>query len=513
MNGVFMKLSDIFNFGKKKKQTQQDTTVSQPQETQSTTNTYEPKEETTLQSNEVEKKQKANSLTRDISGIDLSQIQIPKDAIRLSSYNDIAKIPDFKERCEKNKMPCIILDYSLDYDMQGEERLVPKNCYGSDIYTNDNNLIKNPSPFKGITLPADFECKIICTDNVNSLEKLFEEQSKLEHGQEILNTKNVENFKEMYGCCYKLRDIPAYDTENAINLNSMFKFCSSLESIPKIKTDKVQDFSYFAIGCTHLTKVEELNLNSAQYIKELFRNCDRLEDCKLLNQQKVIKRVRLEELQDCFSNCNALNEFPIKIKDFNNEQITQLAKQSLNNSIPQGIAIDETKYINHANAQIFCRIYSSTNTTTEILKNLEINIDEISENQAIKNIIDVNDTDNKIIKTINDVEKNIPNIKEKYKKETPEIYTSPMPEENPNLYDNVEDFTSHSSNRNNELFASQAINSANKNNQNDLKEKNDQIINQFTNTQNEDLNLNNNHKNKINGDDDDGSHSKGGLKH
>ena len=100
-----------------------------------------------------------------------------------------------------------------------------------------------------------------------------------------LNTQNVEDMRNMFGSCNKLKNVFLFENvTKVVNMAYLFNNCYSLETINGLKewnTKNVCVVSNMFNGCRNLKKIENLekwDLSNVEDLSYMFANCQKLEE-------------------------------------------------------------------------------------------------------------------------------------------------------------------------------------------------------------------------------------------
>lgn len=114
------------------------------------------------------------------------------------------------------------------------------------------------------------------------------------------------NLSSMFANCYRLSEIPDYDTSEAVNFSSMFTGCRSLKKAPPFNTSNGTSFATMFQTCDLLEEVPEYNLTNATSTASMFIGCNALRYCG----SSLIKIPKCTNASSMFQNCTLLTELP-----------------------------------------------------------------------------------------------------------------------------------------------------------------------------------------------------------
>ena len=179
------------------------------------------------------------------------------------------------------------------------------------------------------------------SSSVKSFEGMFYRcESLLEFNGEVINTRGVENLKEMFAYCRRLEKLATghWRTMQCKTMAGMFKGCEKLEEIDVSKWDvsNVEDFSSLFKGCKRFKGVERVdwsnniltnmpNLDAwattkAKSMANMFKDCVNIQELNLSN----FDLRNVENASGMFQNCYGLQRIVCgehtfstgKVKDF-----------------------------------------------------------------------------------------------------------------------------------------------------------------------------------------------------
>ena len=183
------------------------------------------------------------------------------------------------------------------------------------------------------------------SSSVKSFEGMFYRcESLLEFNGEVINTRGVENLKEMFAYCRRLTKLSVghWIMQQCKTMAGMFKGCEKLEEIDVSKWDvsNVEDFSRMFEGCTKLPgvilrqdsstswkEVRIYNPNTSAWATPKAKNMGEMfKDCLALKELDLSKfdMRNVESMRGMFQNCGNLSKIICgehtfstgKVKDF-----------------------------------------------------------------------------------------------------------------------------------------------------------------------------------------------------
>ena len=139
-------------------------------------------------------------------------------------------------------------------------------------------------------------------------------------GIENLNTQNVENMRDMFASCIKLKslDVSKFNTANVTKMSHMFEGCEELSSLDlsNFDTQNVKYMNQMFHNCNSLTSLDLSNFDTqnGKYMSQMFHNCNSLTslDVSNFNTQKVM------DMRQMFYNCNSLTSLDVSNFDTQN---------------------------------------------------------------------------------------------------------------------------------------------------------------------------------------------------
>ena len=125
------------------------------------------------------------------------------------------------------------------------------------------------------------------TSNVTNMSGMFQECNELEHiNLSNFDTSNVENMKGMFTACQKLKEIQginSFNTSKVIDMKGMFIGCKEIEylDLSNIDTSNVQNMDNMFGFCFKLKEIkgiENFNLSNVTSADEIFEECNALKN-------------------------------------------------------------------------------------------------------------------------------------------------------------------------------------------------------------------------------------------
>lgn len=126
------------------------------------------------------------------------------------------------------------------------------------------------------------------------------------------DTSNVLTFEGCFARCYNLSSIPDHlDFSSATNLNTVFYQNHQLTHVPSgFNTVNATGLSHAFYQCYNLTAIPKLDLSSATYIHGMFRECDSIRTPVEIDAPNLI--LNNSSASYVFQNCYQLEEIHIK---------------------------------------------------------------------------------------------------------------------------------------------------------------------------------------------------------
>lgn len=84
---------------------------------------------------------------------------------------------------------------------------------------------------------------------------------------------SVTSLKGMFAHCYRLTDVPFFDTSRIWDMTAMFEDCRSLSTVPKFDTSRVTQMRSMFEGCTSLSSVPDFDTSRAEFTDRMFFGC------------------------------------------------------------------------------------------------------------------------------------------------------------------------------------------------------------------------------------------------
>ena len=145
-------------------------------------------------------------------------------------------------------------------------------------------------------------------------------------GIENLNTQNVENMRDMFASCIKLKslDVSKFNTANVTKMSHMFEGCEELSSLDlsNFDTQNVKYMNQMFHNCNSLTSLDLSNFDTqnGKYMSQMFHNCNSLTslDVSNFNTQKVM------DMSQMFYNCNSLTS--LDVSNFDTQNVIDMSE-------------------------------------------------------------------------------------------------------------------------------------------------------------------------------------------
>ena len=152
-------------------------------------------------------------------------------------------------------------------------------------------------------------------DSNVSLLSMFETCYKLINVP-LFNTQNIIDMRRMFLYCNNLIEVPLFDTQNVTNMQAMLNNCQKLKTVPLFNTQNVVDMSAMFTFDVSLTEVPLFDTRNVTNMSHMFWGCKSLTNVPSFNTQKV------EDMNSMFSECSSLTSIPIfdirNVYDVNN---------------------------------------------------------------------------------------------------------------------------------------------------------------------------------------------------
>ena len=220
-----------------------------------------------------------------------------------------------KGKTKKEKKELVVY-YNNDLDYQNFK--VTLSQIGNKPFITDMSYMFNNCKY---LQSVDF--KNWRTDNIISMEAMFQ-LCKLKKIPELPSFgKNLENIRAMFCKCTKMKDIPNMDKwfpnkdSNCKNISMLFNGCKALTSITLSKywkTSKLEDMSYMFNRCEKLTKIKHLDYIQTPNVKSmcgLFNGCKELTTIENIN----FNAQNVDDMSIMFQDCKALSKINNKFGD------------------------------------------------------------------------------------------------------------------------------------------------------------------------------------------------------
>jgi len=118
-----------------------------------------------------------------------------------------------------------------------------------------------------------------------------------------LNSANVRTFNSTFLNCYSLIVGPNYNTSLATDMSSMFQNCTSLEQVPSYNLSSVTNLNYIFYGCTNLVAATFSNTSAVNSVSmyQSFWSCSRLRSVSMPG-------IRISNPAQLFVSCGVLTD-------------------------------------------------------------------------------------------------------------------------------------------------------------------------------------------------------------
>lgn len=118
-----------------------------------------------------------------------------------------------------------------------------------------------------------------------------------------LNSANVRTFNSTFLNCYSLVVGPNYNTSLATDMSSMFQNCTSLEQVPSYNLSSVTNLNYIFYGCTNLVAATFSNTSVVNGVSmyQSFWSCSRLRSVSMPG-------IRISNPAQLFVSCGVLTD-------------------------------------------------------------------------------------------------------------------------------------------------------------------------------------------------------------
>ena len=126
---------------------------------------------------------------------------------------------------------------------------------------------------------------------------------------EVIFSKNLTSFKEMFKGCDKIKNIKLKNiqTENISDISSMFEGCTNLNDIQFNNTNisNIIDSSKMFKGCSNLNKIEieKFSTENVKDMSQMFYGCSNYEDNKFI---EGLSTKNVESMNEIFSGCSKI---------------------------------------------------------------------------------------------------------------------------------------------------------------------------------------------------------------
>lgn len=138
------------------------------------------------------------------------------------------------------------------------------------------------------------------TANVTDMESMFYECAELLTLPKKMNLSNATNTSFMFQSCYKLTEIPQFNTLKVTKVQGMFRDCRKIKSVPQIYTSNVTNMNQLFITCENLLNVPLMDTSKVNDMSFMFRNCNNL---KVIPQ---FNTVNVTDMRYMFDYCSSL---------------------------------------------------------------------------------------------------------------------------------------------------------------------------------------------------------------
>nr|DAN36315.1 MAG TPA: hypothetical protein [Caudoviricetes sp.] len=212
---------------------------------------------------------------------------------------------------------------------------------------------------------------------------------------EVINTRGVENLKEMFAYCRRLKKLSTghWIMQQCKTMAGMFKGCEKLEEIDVSKWDvsNVEDFSSLFEGCTKLRGMQRVyNYATSAYVFEgvpdtrawvtpkakttsyMFKRCINMQEIDL---SKFDMR-NVENVQGMFQDCYNLRNIVCGEHTFSTSKVKNFAHMF--DSAFEGISGGGYSYYNQKPTRLLEKIdFSSATNMTAMLRNVSLYNEEV----------------------------------------------------------------------------------------------------------------------------------------
>lgn len=233
------------------------------------------------------------------------------------------------------------------------------------------------------------------SSSVKSFEGMFYRcESLLEFNGEVINTRGVENLKEMFAYCRRLTKLSVghWIMQQCKTMAGMFKGCEKLEEIDVSKWDvsNVEDFSSMFEGCNSLTAriwktydkpenqyfgISDLRAwvtTKAKNMGQMFKGCLKL---GVLDLSKFDMR-NVENAQGMFQDCYSLRNIVCGEHTFSTSKVKNFAHMF--DSAFEGISGGGYSYYSQEPTRLLEKMdFSSATNMTAMLRNVSFYNEEV----------------------------------------------------------------------------------------------------------------------------------------
>lgn len=196
------------------------------------------------------------------------------------------------------------------------------------------------------------------------------------------DTRNVKYMSFMFNSCSSLTrlDLSSFNTQNVTSMNYMFYGCSSLSSLDlsSFNTQNVTSMNHMFYGCSSLTSLDlsSFNTKNVNNMNGMFSGCSSLTSIDIPN---TLEKIDNEILKGCSSLASVT--IPNSVGSIENAAFADCSKlTSVTVKLPEPLAIEETTFVNQANATLYiptgCRTaYETADYWKEFGEFVEVDFD------------------------------------------------------------------------------------------------------------------------------------------
>ena len=148
------------------------------------------------------------------------------------------------------------------------------------------------------------------TDEVTTMEAMFEDTGLYSLDLSHFNTSKVVNMECMFAACYRMEtiDLSSFNTRNVENMSLMFYSMSKLKSldVSHFDTSKVTDMYCMFSSCDSLKylNLSGLNTGNVKNMRGMFKSCVELEELDL----RSFNTYNVTNMKEMFLNCLKLRQ-------------------------------------------------------------------------------------------------------------------------------------------------------------------------------------------------------------